>query len=173
MHSLPDLGISLPQGTLGPLGNSRSTRSNTKLKVSVIIGVTFGSLGGLILLFGVLFVLRQRRMRTSAQIGSDVAEQEPEGPSTIVPFTDRFRPHMTNGFQVEDRNVKSRPTATGIVAGESSGRDGVNTTPGHDGNLRHEVEQLRRRVDMLSVQPPGVVYQQDSLPDEPPPMYDY
>jgi hypothetical protein len=56
-----------------------------------------------------------------------------------------------------------------------SSRDEGNSA-GDDGNLRREMEQLRRVVETLSAQqaqqqPQVPVYQQDSLPDEPPPMY--
>ena len=73
-------------------------------------------------------------------------------------------------------------TATdGSVAGGRSSpamtsRDGQTTpAPVDDGNLRQEVEQLRRVVETLSSQqvqqPPRVVYSPGSLLDDPPPMY--
>ena len=53
----------------------------------------------------------------------------------------------------------------------TSSRDGENIIGDRDSNLREEVEQLRRVVETLQVQQPQLVYQQGSLPDEPPPMY--
>lgn len=64
---------------------------------------------------------------------------------------------------------RSSPAVTG------NSREGGNSPTPDDGNLRQEVEQLRRAVETLSAQQPQVVqvYQQghDNLPDEPPPMY--
>ena len=55
----------------------------------------------------------------------------------------------------------------------NSSRDG-GMNPVED-NLRQELEQLRRQMETLSAQQVQqqhqVVYQQGSLPDEPPPMY--
>jgi hypothetical protein len=90
VHSLPDLTITLPSWHTWALGNSRSTSN-----VPVIVGATFGSLGGLILIAAVVFFLRRRRRRKSAHIDGPLEELRPmaTGPSNITPFTDELNPH--------------------------------------------------------------------------------
>jgi len=190
---LPNLSIILPPGNLVQQGGHSQPIS----KVPVIIGTIFGFLG-LILLFVVISFLRRRRRWESAYIDGPLEELR-AGPSNITPFTDESKHRITNcseeqnsGYSIH-RNTPSRtrqanekslttqspdpvdgtaPTVIDHLAGGnstavSSIRDEGNT-PG-DSNLRQDVEQLRRRVEMLSAQPPQVVYQRSGLPDEPPP----
>jgi LPXTG-motif cell wall-anchored protein len=181
IHSLPDLTlVTLP---LGPLGIKQSTTN-----VPVIVGATFGTLGGLLLIAVIAFFLRRRRRLKSAHIDgpSEESRQRQPKPSNVTPFTDEVGPFMTQDQSTDfflqkpskfarDEKFPTTPTDSS-VAGRSSlavtSRDGENTNGDHDGNLREEVEQLRRVVETLQVQQPGqLVYQQGSPPDEPPPMY--
>jgi len=177
MHSLPNLSITLPSGILAPQGPRQSSS-----KVPVIIGIIFGFIGLILLFVVVLSFLRRRSGRKSAYIDGPLEElhARQQGPSNITPFTDESKPHITNGFEPSSgylvlgnppsQTRRIAPTGADIAAGEdlavSSSRDEGNT-PGDDGQLRDEVQELLMRVEMLSAQPPHVVI----LPDEPPPVY--
>ena len=202
MRSLPDLTIALPPGSLG------DSRSTTTANVPVIVGATFGALGGLILLAAVVLIFRRYRRSKPVRIDASLEELHPrqQGPSSIPFFTNEIRPFMATGTQEQNNanvvqnantpfgipqslhakklatvlSTDSIQTATATkhgVVGSSpavdSSRDG-GMNPVED-NLRQELEQLRRQMEALSAQQVQqqrqVVYQQGSLPDEPPPMY--
>jgi hypothetical protein len=150
---------------------SDNSRSTTRANVPVIVGATFGVLGGLLLLAVVACFLRRRREKKAAYIDGPLEDlsQRPQGPSNLTPFmgemhSEKIRPlHATKFPTIPSPDSTRRQTA--YVA------DG----PGVDNTLRREVEQLRRVVETLGTQQaqqqPQVVYQQDNLPDEPPPVY--
>jgi len=148
VHSLSDFTtITLPSGNVT---NSGLTVIVAASKVPVILGATFGVLGGSILLFAVLFIWRRRRRSKAAYIDSPF--EELPRPSNITPVkfsTIQVLPHVENGNSLVDRSSRGGPA------------DGA--------NLRQEVEQLRMMMEMFSAQQP--VDQQGSLPDEPPPTY--
>jgi len=183
MHSLPDLSITLPSGNLAPQGPPGHSGSQSTSKVPVIIGTIFGFIGLILLFVVVLSFLRQRRRESSYIDGPpEELRARQQGPSNITPFTDESKPHIANGLEPSSGyfvlgNPPSptrqiAPTGTDIFAGEdlavSSSRDEGNT-PGDDGQLREEVQELLMRVEMLSAQPPHVHVV--ILPDEPPPVY--
>jgi len=186
LHSLPDLLVTLP---LGPLGDKQSLTTNN---APLIVGATFATLGGLILIAAIIFFLRRRRRLKSAHIDGPSEESRQRHPklSNITPFTDEDEP-MTQDQSLDyflqpgekpskiarDEKFSPTPNATdSSFAGRNSSvatssRDGENINGDRDSNLREEVEQLRRVVETLQVQQPQLVYQQGTLPDEPPPMY--
>jgi len=177
MRSLPDLGINLPSGKVPSLPNSSSTS-----KAPVIVGAIFGTLAGLLLIAAIIYILRRRRIIESARVIAPPEEVNP------TPFTNAASPLTMSGQNnliygntptKMSRSPHSEKLSALLLRGsnrtgsatESSVTGGSSlVTPSEDANLRHEVEQLRRVVETLSaqqVQP----YQQDDMPDEPPPMY--
>jgi hypothetical protein len=185
VQSLPDLKINLPAES-STLDNPRSASN-----VPVIVGATFGSLGGLILVVAVVFILRRRRRTKDAHVDGPPEElrQRQQGPSTITPFTDESKPHTANGnngYSVQDGNAPSRipqtlrteeiSTAPATDGGVASGSNLAVTrargnSPGN-GNLRGELDHLRRVVERLRAhQVQQQTHQQGNIPDEAPPMY--
>jgi len=75
------------------------------------------------------------------------------------------RSEKLSAFLLRGSNSNRTGSAT-----DSSVTGGSSLVASDDANLRHEVEQLRRVVETLSAQQVNP-YQQDNMPDEPPPMY--
>jgi len=196
MHSLPNFSITLPPGNLVPQGGHSQPTSKVPVIIGTIFGFLGLILLFVVISF---LRRRRRRESAYINGPLEESRARQQGPSDITPFTDESKPHITNGSEEQNSgysvhgNPPSRtrqtnekslttqspdpihqtaPTAIDHLAGGnstavSSGRDEGNT-PG-DNNLRQDVEQLRRRVEMLSAQPPQVVYQPSGLPDELPP----
>jgi len=144
VNSLPDLTITLPSGTLA---NSQ-TQVRSKTNVPVIVGATFGAIGGLVLLGAVVFILHRRRKSKLFLIEGPIDEIGP-GSYNITPVRQPAKSLQTGNLA----------DARGTVGGSS------------DGDWRGEMEQLRRVVETLSVQQTQQPQAHHYVPDEPPPMY--
>jgi hypothetical protein len=118
-------------------------------------------------------------------------EELHQGPqeSDIAPFnTDDIQPNTDTlpsriprvlheklaPFRSSD-SISQTATATDVLgsAVTTESRDGRRSTG--DDNIRLEVEQLRRVVEMMGtqIQQQSQVVQQQSVPDDPPPIYPY
>jgi LPXTG-motif cell wall-anchored protein len=144
VNSLPDLSITLPSGTLA------NSQVRSKTNVPVIVGATFGAIGGLVLLGVVVFILYRRRKSKLDPIEDPIEEINP-GSLSITPV---------------QPPLPSKSLQAGNLAGARSAVSGSSS----DGDWRGEMEQLRRVVETLSVQAqqPQAYH---GVPDEPPPMY--
>ena len=151
----------------------------------VILGATFGTLGGLILLAAVGFFWQRYRRSKHVNVNDPLEELSlgQQGASTLTPFTDiplvtsqeqngRFFMRSTKRnsqiLPIEKFSTDMSPHQT-TVSGDHSPN---NNEDGDDNNLRREVQQLRRIVETLTTEQVSVIHQPEgSSPAEPPPMY--
>lgn len=90
-------------------------KSQSSSNVPVIVGATFGALGGLLLLVTLVLFLRRRRRSKANYINDTLEESSPRqlGPSSnIAPFTGEIRPSIQeyDSGHIVNHDTLPRPT---------------------------------------------------------------